>query len=154
MTMPITPTMPFHCRDCRKFFSAKTGTVMHSSKIGYRKWALAIYIFTTGLKGTSSMKLHRDLGVSQKTAWHMAHRIRKSFGTSENPFAGPVEVDETWVGGKEKNMHESHKLNAGRGAGWQDSGYRSEGPSNWQSRGTAHRAHGQAYAPSLRRDQH
>ena len=53
------PTMPFHCRDCRKFFSAKTGTVMHSSKLGYRKWALAIYIVTTDIKGTSSMKLHR-----------------------------------------------------------------------------------------------
>ena len=62
--------------DCRKFFSAKTGTLMQSSKIGYRKWAIAIYLMTTGIKGTSSMKLHRDIGVTQKTAWHMAHRIR------------------------------------------------------------------------------
>ena len=109
------PTMPFHCRDCRKFFSSKTGTVIHSSKLGYRKWAIAIYIFTTGLKGTSSMKLHRDLGITQKTAWHMAHRIRQSLGTPENPFVGPVEVDETWIGGKEANKHESKKLRAGRG---------------------------------------
>ena len=109
------PTMPFHCRDCRKFFSAKTGTVMQSSKLGYRKWALAIYIFTTDIKGTSSMKLRRAIGVSQKTAWYMAHRIRESFGTSETPFAGPVEVDETWIGGKEHNKHESCKQNAGRG---------------------------------------
>ena len=56
--------MRYHCRDCRKFFSAKTGTVMHSSKIGYRKWALAIYILTTNIKGTSSMKLHRDIKVT------------------------------------------------------------------------------------------
>ena len=97
------PTMPFHCRDCRKFFSAKTDSVMHGSKLGYRKWAIAIYIFTTGLKGTSSMKLHRDLGITQKTAWYMAHRIRETLGTPENPFSGPVEVDETWVGGKEHN---------------------------------------------------
>ena len=109
------PTMPFHCRDCRKFFSSKTGTVMHSSKLGYRKWAIAIYIFTTGLKGTSSMKLHRDLGITQKTAWHMAHRIRQSLGTPQPPFVGPVEVDETWVGGKDHNKHEDKKQHAGRG---------------------------------------
>lgn len=110
------PTMPFHCRECRKFFSAKTGTVMHSSKLGYRKWAIAIYILTTNIKGTSSMKLHRDINVSQKTAWHMAHRIRetwrKGVGTT---FSGPVEVDETYIGGKEKNKHASKKLRAGRG---------------------------------------
>ena len=109
------PIMPFHCRDCRKFFSSKTGTVMHSSKLGYRKWAIAVYIFTTGLKGTSSMKLHRDLGITQKTAWHMAHRIRQSLGVPASPFVGPVEVDETWIGGKEHNKHEDKKQNAGRG---------------------------------------
>ena len=109
------PTMPFRCRDCRKYFSVKTNSIMHSSKLGYRKWALAIYIVTTNLKGTSSMKLHRDLGITQKTAWHMAHRIRETYNEHHVPFVGPVEVDETYIGGMERNKHESKKLHAGRG---------------------------------------
>ncbi|MYA43037.1 MAG: IS1595 family transposase [Gemmatimonadetes bacterium] len=107
------PTMPMRCRDCRKRFSVKTGTVMQSSNLGYQTWAVAIYLLTTNLKGVSSMKLHRDLGITQKAAWHLAHRLREAWERSgDTPFGGPVEVDETFVGGRAHNMHAHQKPRA------------------------------------------
>lgn len=95
-------TMPFRCREkeCAKRFSVRTGTVMESSKLGYQTWVIAIYLLTTNLKGVSSMKLHRDLDITQKSAWHLAMRIRASLGETDGRFKGPVEVDETYVVGK------------------------------------------------------
>ena len=97
---------PYRCRDCRKDFSAKTGSLMQNSPLPFQTWVIAIYILTTGIKGTSSMKLRRDLKVTQKTAWYLAHRIRETWaGNCGAPFTGPVEADETWIGGKTRNMH-------------------------------------------------
>ena len=108
--------MPYRCRDCRKYFSVKTGTVMAGSPLPLRKWVYAIYLDSTSLKGVSSMKLHRDIGVTQKTAWFMQQRIREAFAeVGPLVFDGPVEVDEGYFGGLEKNKHESRKLKAGRG---------------------------------------
>ena len=111
-------SMPFRCREkgCDADFSTKTGTFMQSSKIGYRDWLFAIYLISTNLKGVSSMKLKRDLGVTQKTAWHLAHRIRGALGSGGFQFLGPVEVDETYFGGKRKNMPKAKRVNLeGRG---------------------------------------
>lgn len=113
---------PAHCivterptKECRRRFSVKTGMVMQGSNIGYQKWAIAIYMALTNLKSVSSMKLHRDLNITQKSAWHMAHRIREAFASDNGMFAGPVEADEVYMGGLERNKHKDKKLNGGRG---------------------------------------
>ena len=107
--------MPYRCRDCKDYFSLKTNTPMQDSKLPLRLWAWAIYLEMTSLKGVSSMKLHRDLGVRQATAWYMLHRIREAFMDVAHEFEGPVEVDETHMGGFEKNRHGSQKRRGGRG---------------------------------------
>ena len=115
--VPNQKPMPYWCTDCRSYFSVKTGTVLQSSKLPLRKWAFAVYLYVTSLKGVSSMKLHRDLKVTQKTAWHMLHRLRESWKASGlDEYLGPIEADETYVGGREGNKHASEKLRQGRGA--------------------------------------
>ena len=109
-------TPQYHCTSCKENFTVKTGTIMHDSKLSLSKWALAFYLFSTNLKGVSSMKLHRDLGITQKSAWHLAHRIRETWDDATERFAGPVEADESYFGGKEPNKHKAKKLNSGRGS--------------------------------------
>ena len=112
-------TMTHRCRDCdgKPRFSLKTGNIMEGSKLSYQTWAIAIYLVMTSLKGVSSMKLHRDLEITQKSAWHLAHRLRKAFDNGTPLFNGPVETDETYLGGKRKNMPKAKRKElTGRGA--------------------------------------
>ena len=97
--------MPYWCGGCRSYFSVRTGTPLARTNIPLRKWAIAIYLVLTSLKSVSSMKLHRDIGVTQKTAWFMIHRIREAWAEDDDDqFDGPVEVDEIYMGGKRANM--------------------------------------------------
>ncbi len=108
--VPNAKPMPYWCKDCRSYFSVKTGTAMQRSKIPLRKWAIAIYLCLTSLKSVSSMKLQRDIGVSQPTAWFMLHRIRQAWAVDDDDqFDGPVEVDESYFGGRQANMPQAKR---------------------------------------------
>lgn len=102
--------LPYRCRDCSSYFSVRKGTVMEASNLGYRKWAIALYWTVTSPKGTASLRIHRDLGISQQAAWFLMHRIREGFTPAlGEDMPGPVEVDETYIGGKARNWTPARK---------------------------------------------
>jgi transposase-like protein len=104
-------------KECKKQFSLKAGTIMEDSPIGLDKWMSAIWLIANAKNGISSYEIHRALGVTQKTAWFLLHRIRLAMqeGTIEK-LSGTVEADETYIGGKARNMHKGKKKAKGRGA--------------------------------------
>jgi transposase-like protein len=113
--------MPYRCKDCRKHFSVRTGTVLEESRLPLQKWLMAIYLMTTARKGIPSTQMAKELGITQKSAWFLAQRIREAWLTTDGEISGggqlggEVEVDETFIGGKESNKHASKKINMGRG---------------------------------------
>ncbi len=107
----------WRCVGCKKQFSIKVGTIFADSPLGLDKWLTAIWLIANAKDGVSSYELHRSLGVTQKTAWFMLHRIRLAMKTGTfRKLPGAVEADETFIGDLEKNKHKSKKLHAGRGA--------------------------------------
>ena len=111
------PSKPHHywCKPCRKHFTATTNTIMHSRKTSLQNWVIAMYSVMTARKSVSAMQLSKELGVDYKTAWYMLHRIREALSSGELILEKEVEMDATYVGGKEGNKHESKKRHAGRG---------------------------------------
>ena len=95
----------YRCADCKRDFTVRNGTAFGDSKLPLRKWFIAIYLLGTSRKGISSYALAREIGVTQKTAWFMAHRIRAAKSQDGGMLSGTVEADETFIGGKSKNMH-------------------------------------------------
>jgi transposase-like protein len=105
----------------RKKFSLKVGTIMEDSPLGLDKWLAAMWLIVNCKNGISSCEIARDLGITQKSAWHMAHRIRFALhhGSFEK-FSGHVEADETFIGGKARNMHVSKRARRITGTGTKD----------------------------------
>ena len=111
------------CRSCRRQFSVKVGTIFEDSPVPLQKWLPALWLLTSCKNGVSSWEIHRALGVSQKTAWFMLHRLRLAMKTPHSPIkmgsseGGECEVDETFVGGRIQNMHKDRKLRYNQSGG-------------------------------------
>lgn len=106
----------YRCNSCKEDFTVKTGTIFERSHVPLHKWIYSMYLLVTARKGISSLQLSKEISVTQKTAWFMLHRLRESCGKKLPKLRGTIEVDETYIGGKEGNKHEFKKLGQGRGS--------------------------------------
>lgn len=121
----------YRCNACQLDFTIRTGTIFERSHVPLHKWLYAMYLLVTARKGISSMQLAKEIGITQKSAWFVLHRLREACGGKLDKLRGMVEIDECFIGGKERNKHEHKKLKAGRGLGWQDCRHRNA-LSRWQ----------------------
>lgn len=106
----------YRCNQCKEDFTVRTGTIFERSHVPLHKWIYAMYLLVTARKGVSSLQLSKQIGITQKSAWFVLHRLREACGDELTKLQGIVEIDETYMGGIEANKHEHKKLKAGRGA--------------------------------------
>jgi transposase-like protein len=105
----------YRCNQCKEDFTVRTGTIFERSHVPLHKWVYAMYLLVTARKGISSMQLSKEIGITQKSAWFVLHRLREACGPDLEKLRGIIEIDETFIGGIEANKHEHKKLKAGRG---------------------------------------
>ena len=106
----------YRCNACKLTFTVRTRTIFERSHVPLHKWVYAMYLMVTARKGISSMQLAKEIGITQKSAWFVLHRLREACNDENIKLSGIVEIDETFIGGKESNKHAKDKLNMGRGA--------------------------------------
>lgn len=106
----------YRCNACKLDFTVRTGTIFERSHVPLHKWVYAMYLLVTSRKGISSMQLAKEIGITQKSAWFVLHRLREACGNNLEMLRGTIEIDESFFGGREGNKHESKKLRQGRGA--------------------------------------